>query len=168
MRSARLTNGRQIWIRPIAAADAWRLQRALQVMSAQTIQRRFLSMRNRFTDAELRHLTEVDGVNHIALVAMDVATGELAAVARCVRDTEDPALAEWAIVVGDPYQGQGLGTILARDLVDAARARGIERFSAIMDGENRAVMRLLAHITDHFERDTYDHGVREVVVSLAA
>jgi RimJ/RimL family protein N-acetyltransferase len=168
MRSVRLNNGLQVWIRPIAAADGWRLQRALQVMSAQTIQRRFLSLRRRFTDAELKHLTEVDGVNHIALVAMDVSSGELAAVARCVRDTQDPTLAEWAIVVGDPYQGYGLGTVLIRELVDAARAQGIERFSAIMDGENRTVMHLLRHIADRFESDHFDHGVREVVVSLAA
>jgi RimJ/RimL family protein N-acetyltransferase len=168
MRAARLNDGHQVWIRPIGPGDAWRLQDALRHLSQQTIQRRFLSSKHRFTAAELQYLTELDGVNHVALVAISGSTGRLMGVARFVRDAEQPDTAEWAITIGDPWQRQGLGTLLARDLVDEARKVGITRFSASIAGENRAVGHLLAHITDHFERDVYDHGVREVVVTLAA
>ena len=168
MRTARLNNGLQVWIRPISSADAWRLQDGLKRLSRETIRRRFLSNKTRFSSTELRYLTEVDGVNHIALVAMSAATGRLAGVARCVRDPEHPDTAEWAIVVGDDLQGQGLGTLLIQALVDDARKVGISRFSATIAGENKAVGRLLNHVTDRFESDRYDHGVREVVVGLAA
>src|SRR4051794_4882341 len=164
----RLADGRLLWIRPIVPGDAWRLQEGLRRLSRETIQRRFLSAKPRFTTAELRYLTEVDGVDHIALVAVDVTTHHLVAVARAVRLPDDPATGGWAIVVADPLQGKGLGPRRARALVDAARAQGIRRFTATMAGENRAALRLLGHVTDHFERSAIHGGVREVVVELAA
>ncbi len=57
-------------------------------------------------------------------------------------------MAEWAIVVADPLQGKGLGTRLMQALVEEAHAVGIRRFSARIDGENRAVRRLLKHAPD--------------------
>ena len=48
-----------------------------------------------------------------------------------------PTTAEFAIVVGDALQGQGLGTALARALADAAHAAGIRRFSGHHAGRER-------------------------------
>src|SRR3954454_8988879 len=100
----RLANGQQVWIRPIQPGDAASLQNGLRQLSADTIQRRFLGPKPRFSATELRYLTEVDGVDHIALVAISVLSGRIVAVARCVRLPEDPGTAEWAIVVADPLQ----------------------------------------------------------------
>jgi GNAT superfamily N-acetyltransferase len=148
----RLANGQQVLIRPIAPDDKWQLQEGLRRLSLETVRRRFLAAKPRFSSSELRYLTEVDGTNHIALVAVSATTGRLVAVARAVRDHEAPDCAEWAIVVADPLQRLGLGTRLMQELVAAARAQGIERFSALIDGENAAVRRLLAHAqVPHFE-----------------
>lgn len=166
MHAYRLSDGQQMWIRPIEPGDAWRIQEGVRLLSAETIHRRFLGAKPRFTARELRYLTEVDQVNHLALVAVSVATGRLVAVARCVRLPDQPDTAEWAIVVADPLQGKGLGTHLVRALADAAAAQGIRRFTGTVAGENRAVMRLLAHVTDHFEATLPSHGTREVVVEL--
>jgi GNAT superfamily N-acetyltransferase len=162
----RLANGQQVVIRPIAPDDKWRLQEGLKQLSLDTVRRRFLAAKPRFSSSELRYLTEVDGVNHIALVAISVTTGRLVAVARAVRLPEDPEAAEWAIVVADPLQRQGLGTRLMELLVAEALAHGIHRFSALMAGENRAVGRLLAHAHAHYERDVISGGFREVTVDL--
>jgi RimJ/RimL family protein N-acetyltransferase len=162
----RLANGQQVWIRPIQPADAWRLQEGLQRLSAETIQRRFLGIKTSFTSSELRYLTEVDGVDHIALVAISTTTRRLVAVARAVRLPEDPETAEWAIVVADPLQGTGLGTVLVRALVEEARRHGIRRFTATVAGENRAVLRLLHHVNDQFDTGRVSRGVREVTVDL--
>src|SRR3954447_18588081 len=155
MHAYRLTDGRQMWIRPIEPGDAWRLQEGLRRLSAETIQRRFLGAKPRFTARELRYLTEVDGVDHISLVAVTVDTGRLVAVARAVRLPEDPESAEWAIVVADPLQAKGLGTALVRALVEQAKAHGIHRFTGTVAGENQAVLRLLRHVTDQFEAGAY-------------
>ena len=166
MSAHRLADGRQVWIRPIEPGDAWRLQEGLRRLSEQTIHRRFLGAKPRFTARELRYLTEVDGVDHLALVAVTVDTGRLVAVARCVRRPDRPDTAEWAIVVADPLQRLGLGTILVRALAEAARARGIHRFTGTVLGENAAVLRLLRHVTDQFEATGYAHGTRVVTVAV--
>jgi GNAT superfamily N-acetyltransferase len=164
----RLANGQQVLIRAIAPEDKWRLQEGLKQLSLETVRRRFLAAKPSFTSAELRYLTEVDGVNHIALVAISASTGRLVAVARAVRLADEPDCAEWAIVVADELQAQGLGTRLMQALTDAAVAVGIRRFSALVAGENRAVARLLAHAPGRYERDVVSAGTREVVLALAA
>jgi acetyltransferase len=164
-----LPDGTQLLIRPIEPADKARLSIALSRLSQRTIRNRFLSAKPRFSAAELRYLTEVDGHNHIALVAVLADDPDsIVAVARCVRFADTPDTAEFAIVVGDPLQGRGLGSLLARELATAARSAGIRRFSATMAGENVAVQRLIAHFTRTLERDELSHGVREVVIELAA
>ena len=98
-------------IRPIEPGDKERLVNGLRQLSEESIRKRFLAAKPRFTQGELRYLTEVDGVNHIALVAvLEDDPDQLVAVARCVRLPDRPGTAEMAIVVGDPWQGQGLGT----------------------------------------------------------
>jgi RimJ/RimL family protein N-acetyltransferase len=164
-----LPDGTQILIRPIEAGDKLRLSVALSRLSREAIRARFLASKPKLTTAELRYLTEVDGHDHIALVAtLADDPDSIVAVARCVRFPDAPDTAEFAIVVGDPLQGRGLGSLLARELATAARCAGIRRFSATMAGENVAVRRLIAHFTRTLERDHTSHGVREVLVELAA
>ena len=164
-----LPDGTQILIRPIEPGDKARLSVALGRLSDAAIYRRFLSAKPRLSSAELRYLTEVDGHGHIALVAFFAEDPDsIVAVARCVRMPDAPDTAEFAIVVGDPLQGRGLGSLLASELATTARLAGIRRFSATMAGENVAVRRLIAHFTRTLERDHTEHGVREMLVELAA
>jgi RimJ/RimL family protein N-acetyltransferase len=153
-------------IRPIEPGDKERLVNGLRQLSEETIRRRFLAAKPRFTQAELRYLTEVDGVNHIALVALE--GDQLVAVARCVRLPDRPGTAEMAIVVGDPWQGQGLGTALTRELADAAVAVGIRRFAATMLGDNEPARRLMRTFSRRLEESRVSGGLREMTVELAA
>src|SRR3954468_2483275 len=139
-----LDGGERVLIRPTEPGDKAKLVTGLRRLSEESIRKRFLAAKPRFSSAELRYLTEVDGVNHIALVAvLEDDPDTLVAVARCVRLPDRPATAEMAIVVGDPWQGQGLGRALATALGDAARAAGIRRFAATMLGDNEAARRLM-------------------------
>ena len=164
-----LPDGTKILLRPIEAADKARLAVALGRLSRETIRRRFFAAKPRFTTGELRYLTEIDGHNHLALAAFPAGDPEtIVGVARCIRLPDSPDTAEFAIVVGDAFQGRGLGTLLARQLATAARAVGIRRFAASMLGENVAVRQLMRTISAHLELDRVESGVREVVVDLAA
>jgi RimJ/RimL family protein N-acetyltransferase len=164
-----LHDGTRILLRPIEAGDKARLSAALGRLSQETIRRRFLAAKPSFSTSELRYLTEVDGRNHLALAAVVADDPEaLVGVARCVRLPDAPDTAEFAIVVGDPFQGRGLGTLLARELASAARAAGIRRFAATMLSDNVAVRRVMATISAHLEVERIEGGVREVVVDLAA
>ena len=85
-----------------------------------------------------------------------------------MRIPDAPDTAEFAIVVGDPLQGRGLGSLLARELATAARSAGIRRFSATMAVRASPSAVPIAHFTRTLERDEIADGVREVVVELAA
>ena len=159
----------RVVVRPIGPSDKDRLVNGLRQLSLESVRKRFLAAKPRFSQSELRYLTEVDGVNHIALVAvLEDDPEQLVAVARCVRLPDRPGTAEIAIVVGDPWQGQGLGRELARRLADAALAVGIRRFAATMLGDNEAARRLMSTFARRLEEGRISAGLREVVVELAA
>ena len=163
-----LRNGTRVLIRAIRPDDKALLARGMASLSPQSARLRFLAPKNHLTLAELRYLTEVDHVDHYALVAVladDPTT--MAGVGRWVRDAEHPDAAEVAVVVGDCLQGQGLGSALGEALADAARARGVARFTAIMLPENTAAQRLFARISGRLCTRVSD-GTYELVADLAA
>jgi RimJ/RimL family protein N-acetyltransferase len=144
-----LSDGTRVAIRPIEAGDKQELQDGLHRLSEATVQRRFLVPKVRFTKAELRYLTEVDGHDHVSLVAESERwPGTIVAVARYVRLDADPDTAEAAIVVADELQGLGLGSLLADRLAAAAAIHGVRRFTAEMLGDNRAARRLMDRLAD--------------------
>jgi hypothetical protein len=147
-------------LRRIRPDDKALLQDALTHLSRESIERRFLAAKPRFTDAELRYLTEVDGRDHIALVALD--GDDLVAVGRIVRTGPDEA--ELAILVGDCWQRRGIGSELARVLTEAS---GVSRISGTMLATNRAALRLMRGI-GAIESSYLSGGVREVVAHVGA
>jgi RimJ/RimL family protein N-acetyltransferase len=147
-----LSDGTLVTIRPIAASDTQELQDGLHRLSDETVQRRFLVPKARFTKAELRYLTEVDGHDHVALVAESERwPGMVVAVARYVRLNDDPDTAETAIVVADELQGLGLGTLLAERLASIAVLHDVRRFSAEMLGDNHAAHRLMDRLQERLQ-----------------
>ena len=164
-----LARGATVLIRPIEPGDKEKLATGLRQLSDESIRKRFLAAKPRFTAAELRYLTEIDAVNHIALVAvLERDPEQLVAVARCVRLPDRADTAEMAIVVGDPWQTQGLGRELAKRLADAALAVGVRRFAATMLGDNEAARRLMRTFSRRLQEGWAGRGVREVLVELAA
>ena len=164
-----LRNGSRILIRPIRPSDKDELAAGLQRLSDRSVQLRFLSPKPSFTKAELRYLTEVDGRDHVAFVAVRPETpGTIVAVARYVALGDAAGTAEAAIVVADPLQGLGLGSFLADELARAAVRNGVRRFSATMLSENRAAHRLMTRLSTPLERHHGGGGQDELVVELAA
>ncbi len=166
----RLRNGTPVLIRQIRADDKRLLEAGLRCLSETSIQRRFLAPRKRFTSKELRYLTEVDGWNHVALVAelLTQPSRRLLAVGRYVRDPEHPEAAEVAVAVCDEFQRMGLGSLLGEELAQRARMRGVRRFTATMAGDNVPAQRLFAKLTGHLERHHAGHGVSELTGDLVA
>jgi RimJ/RimL family protein N-acetyltransferase len=162
-----LSDGTRVLIRPVEPGDKPRLAAAMGRLSAESARRRFLAAKPSLSAAELRYLTEVDGSDHIALLAVLADDPErVAGVARCVRVAPGAATAEFAIVVGDPLQGLGLGTALTRALGAAAARAGIRRFSATTLAENAAVERLIEGVAEHVDERPAGGGVRELLAEL--
>jgi protein lysine acetyltransferase len=168
--TTRLTDGTEVLIREIRASDKALLAAGHARLSEESRLRRFLSAKPRLTSSDLRYLTEVDGVNHYAVVAVlgDLEDAQIVGVARWVRVIDDPTTAEAAVVVGDEVQGRGLGKALARELADAARRRGVRRIRASILSDNPPALALMRVIGERLTDTGHVHGVHEVVVDLAA
>jgi RimJ/RimL family protein N-acetyltransferase len=166
----RLPDGAAVLIRPIRADDKRMLTDGLRRLSDESVHRRFLTPKRSFSRAELRYLTEVDGRDHVALVAEHPSgpVRRLIAVARFVRLAEDPHAAEVAITVADDWQGRGLGSRLSEQLAAEARCLGIRRFTATMAADNVPAHRLMARLTDHLEQHHVGSGADELVLDIAA
>ena len=156
-------------LRPIRPQDKPLLAAAHSHLSPETIRLRFLAPKPRLSRSDLRYLTEVDGHDHFALVALPVDQPDrIGGVGRFVRDPEDPELAEFAFVVGDAYQRRGLGGQLARALAAEASSRGIRRLRAVTLSDNVVVRRLIDTITQGLATHSSRHGATELVARLAA
>src|SRR4051794_25095822 len=127
-----LLDGTLVTIRPIEPGDKHLLVEGLRRLSPEAAFKRFLSPKVRFSDAELKYLTEVDGHDHIAYVAVkgDILVG----VGRVVR--VDAETADIAILVWDEWQGLGLGSWLARRPASAAAPEGGTRVARTMLARN--------------------------------
>ena len=146
------------------------LTEGLRRLSDDSVHRRFLTPKRNFSRTELRYLTEVDGRDHVALVAECPAepVRRLIAVARFVRLTDDREAAEVAITVADNWQQRGLGSLLSEQLAEKARRLGIRRFTATMASDNVPAHRLMQRLTNHLEQHHAGSGVDELVLDIAA
>jgi GNAT superfamily N-acetyltransferase len=115
---------------------------------------RFLAPVPRLSPSLLAFLTDVDGVDHCAWVALAEEDGQMIGVgiARFVR-LADPEAADAAITVIDAYQGRGIGARLLDVLVLEALQHGITRFEGLLLAENTVSRRMLDRAGARIERD---------------
>jgi RimJ/RimL family protein N-acetyltransferase len=140
----RMHSGEEAIIRPISSGDGPALRAAYERLSPETRYQRFLAPKPHLSEAEVRYFVDVDGSNHLALVATLVTDPDrIIGVARLVRLPEHPQTAELAVLISDPFQGEGLATALLERLIAAAPERGIRRMRATMLADNQAAHRLV-------------------------
>lgn len=147
-------------IRHITPADMNLLEAGLEEVSPLSIYNRFLSTKKRFTDRELEYLTNVDGQDHLALVAIHMKGDHpyLAGVARYITLQDDEHAVDFGLIVADEFQGIGLGRMLTNRLIEAAIERGKEELVGTMFASNNRMFRLIddvpATVEWHLEGET--------------
>lgn len=169
--TVRLGDGTRVTLRPIRASDKQLLLERFERLSPQSRYTRFLAPKRRLSDADLRYLTEVDGIDHFALVALKqpiLGQEEGIGVGRFIRLTSQPGRAEPAITVADDQQGKGLGTILLHRLLDAAWERGIREFRCELLAENTNMQELLAEVGTDVLVDDVEDGTLVVTFPIEA
>jgi GNAT superfamily N-acetyltransferase len=145
LREAVLPDGRRVVFRPILPEDKARLQEGLQHLSDETKYMRFFSPIDRFTESQLRYLTEIDFEDHFAWVGVlpDEVGSPGVGVARWIRLKDRPDVAEGAVVVVDGMQKLGIGKTLLWLAARSAIERGIKAFQVWTLGDNGPVHHLL-------------------------
>ena len=145
MEEVELRDESWVGIRPIQADDKDGLLAGFLRLSPESRYKRFLTPMETLTRSQLAYLTEVDHHEHEALVAIDMASGDIVGVGRYVRDGET-GNAEAAVTVADDWQGIGLGTALTRVLGGRAVEEGITCFTALLLAENKEMVGLLTGV----------------------
>ncbi|WP_052668273.1 GNAT family N-acetyltransferase [Nitriliruptor alkaliphilus] len=147
-REVHLRDGSPVLLRQIRPSDRTRLAEGLKRLSPASRYLRFQRAVSELSDEELRYLTEVDHVDHEAIVALDPVRPDRpgVGVARYIREPYEPEVAEAAITVADEYHGRGAGTLLLGALASRAEANGVKVFrSYVLDG-NSAMLEVFDHL----------------------
>jgi RimJ/RimL family protein N-acetyltransferase len=161
----RLPTAPELTVRPLRATDKAALLDLFERLSARSRLRRFLVPKPSLSRRELAYFTEIDHRTHEALVAV-APDGTFAGVARYACELGETTVADVAFAVADAWQGRGVGTGLARLLLEHAGENGIERLHATTLADNGPARRLLGRLG--FAVRGIEGGVLEVGLDLAA
>jgi len=152
---------RGLTIRPLRHGDTETVAAVFARLGSTSRQRRFCGAKPRLSEDDLATLARVDETHHV-LVAYVGDDSVPAGIARLVRDG---ATGEIAFEVADELQGQGIGSVLARELAADARAAGITQLVATVCGDNQPVVSLLRRVAQSLDVRWRD-GEREFVLAL--
>ena len=152
-------NGVEFTIRPIRPEDEPFMVEFHAKLSEESVYLRFFrafDLDERVAHERLTRLCFVDYDRTIALVIewMNPETNEpeIVAAGRLTR-MPDPLEAEFALLVRDDFQGQGLGTVLLTRLLQFGRDEGIERVVAYMLATNTGMINICKKLGFRFERE---------------
>jgi RimJ/RimL family protein N-acetyltransferase len=137
--NVQLTDGAEVVLRPATAADAPLVAALHARCSPQTRSLRSLSTRPVLPASVLQQLIGADGSTSVLAVTTD---GGVAVGLANLIDT-GTGTAEVALLVEDSWQSRGVGTALARKLVELARADRLTELIAVSQVGNSRLTRVL-------------------------
>jgi acetyltransferase len=167
-RRLRLPGGAEVTLRPIRPEDAAMEEAFVAGLSEESRRMRFMSTLHALTPAMLARFTQIDYDREMALVAVREEAGAERELAVCRYVTlPDARSCEFAIVVADGWQRQGLGRLMMESLIEVAGTRGLERMLGLVDAANAPMLRLCEELG--FVREAHDDThTRRIALALAA
>ncbi|MCC6391287.1 MAG: GNAT family N-acetyltransferase [Bryobacterales bacterium] len=165
-----MKNGERVSIRPIRPEDEPLIVQFHQTLGDRTVYFRYLSalkLSTRIAHERLIRICFIDYTRQMALVVEreNPQTGapEIIAVGRLAKDMQAFARgrreAEFALVVSDSFQGQGLGKELLRRLLRVARDEGVETVFGEISAENAPMQAICRGMGFQIQRDFEDTTV---------
>jgi acetyltransferase len=168
------SDGVPVTLRPIRPEDEPLLVQFHQTLSEKSVYQRYLQvlkLDQRVAHERLARLCFVDYDRELAIVAdrTDPQSGahQVIAVGRLIKQ-HGLSEAEFALVVSDPFQGKGLGSTILRSLLRVAREEHIDRVTAVILPENRAMQRVCEKLGFRLEYSPSGREVHAVIETQAA
>jgi acetyltransferase len=141
----KLKNKAPVLIRPIRPEDEPLIVRFHETLSEESVYNRYFSalkLSQRIAHERLTRICFNDYDREIALVAeLKVPKGEekkILGVGRLSKQHQ-PDDAEFAVLINDEWQRQGLGTELLRRMIEIGRNENLRRISGVVLGDNHAM-----------------------------
>ena len=161
-RIVRLKDGRRVVLRNSSAADRESIQQFVRGLSIQSRRNRFFSPVCELSSDQLDRVTSSPAAGGLALVAetVDGAGPRIVALSQYV--VCEPFDAEFAVVVDDAWQRQGLGSEMLGVLAEHSARSGLASFTGLVLADNWPMLTLLSGLECEFSRDGDPDVVRAV------
>jgi len=162
----KLKDGTPVTIRPIRPEDEPHLVRFHETLSDSTVYLRYMhqiTLPQRIAHDRLARICFIDYDREMALVVerkkSKTRPPEIIAVGRLskLHGTND---AEFAVIISDKYQRQGVGTILLKKFIDIAKVEKIDRIVAELLPDNAGMARVMDKLGFKFHHDWEEQIVR--------
>ena len=138
-----LPSGQSLCVRAVRHDDGELEEAFVRGLSLESAYQRMLSGGTKVTPEWIESMTHIDYDRHMAFAVTTVRDGveQFVGVARYVVDPAELS-AEVAIVVGDAWQGQGLGRRLLATLLEHAQGAGVREAIGVVLAINKAMLQL--------------------------
>jgi acyl-CoA hydrolase/GNAT superfamily N-acetyltransferase len=132
-----------VYIRPARATDEQLLHELFYSFSDLTVYQRYMAPKKRFSHMEMQDVVNIDYNNKMTLLALTKDKDVWRAIGWVTWDLEKESnSAEVAFIVGDRWQGRGVGSNLMETMVRIGRDKGLKYFTAETLVENNRMLEL--------------------------
>jgi RimJ/RimL family protein N-acetyltransferase len=164
----RLRDGTMVTLRAARADDGPLMQDLMHGLSMQSRYMRFLHPLHELTPDLLVRFTQSDPMAALSLLAVVQQDGRDVAIAMAQYVTEPyPERCDFAVLVADEWQHDGIGTRLIQALICIARAAGIERIEGDILAENEPMRRLMLRMDFTLTQNDEDVHLRKASKRLS-
>ena len=156
-KSIKAKNGKKVRLRPIRPEDEPMELEMVNRLSKESLYYRFFGYVPRMTHEMMTRFTQIDYDREMAIIALvDQPKGEeMIGVVRIIADPWGEA-AEYAILVADEWQGQGLGSQMTDYIIEIARDMELQRLYASVMASNKGMISLFERKGFTVEREDFD------------
>ncbi|MCP5268950.1 MAG: GNAT family N-acetyltransferase [Zoogloeaceae bacterium] len=161
-------DGRSLRMREARASDLDQVKSSLNKLSPEARRNRFFSPMPGFSDELVRKLTIVDRANEYVVLVMRKEDGfELPVAGGRILVLQDgfSHYGEFALVVGDDWQKQGIGSRIMQALIEEAKRRQLAWLFGHVLRDN-AKMHALAHAFNFRFEDDADPDIEKIILDL--
>lgn len=167
-RVLRLKDGTPVHMRAIRPDDVAREREFVAGLSDTSRYYRFMQPMHALSDDMLARFTQLDYDREMALIALTPDETQIVGVARYYPNVDGLSV-EFAIAIGDTWQGKGLGAQLLQNLIACARDAAYARMEGTVLRSNRPMLTLASHLGFTTLAPTDDgHDVVRVELDLRA
>ena len=151
--------GIEIFIRPIRPEDAPLMEELFESLSPISIYNRFFTPLKSLPYRMLSRFTQIDYDREIALVAIQESgpSEKMLGVARVIVFLNQKQ-AEFSILIGDKWQGKGLGAELMKRCLSISKERGVMKVFGVVLPENVQMLALGKKMGFKIKRNHYENG----------
>jgi acetyltransferase len=161
-RTVRLKDGRPVALRIARSEDVPAVQHFVRRLSERSRRNRFFAPVRELSRDQLERLTRSRPPDELAIVGETAEGAESRIVAMAQYAVCEPLDAEFAVVVDDAWQRQGLGIQLLGFLAEQAARAGLPALAGFVLADNWPMLTLLARLECEFVTEGDPYVVRAI------